>query len=102
MTYSGSCHCGHFRFEVDRTLGAVMDGDCSICRKAGFLHWIVEARQVRVLAGMKIFATTSGAPVWRGIISVGIAPWPACAGHGLSQRDTASMCDVWMASILRG
>lgn len=53
MTYSGSCHCGRFRFEVEGTLGAVVDCDCSICRKARFLHWIVEAGQVRVLAGME-------------------------------------------------
>ncbi len=40
-TYSGSCHCGDVRFEVDADLDHVRDCDCSICKKRGALiHWV--------------------------------------------------------------
>ena len=39
---SGGCHCGAVRFEIDapRTV-TVLDCNCSICSKTGFLHLIV-------------------------------------------------------------
>lgn len=48
----GACHCGAVRFEV---LGPseirVEDCNCSICRKSGYLHWLVAARRFTLLSG---------------------------------------------------
>ena len=43
-TYTGSCHCGDVRFEVDVDLDHVRVCDCSICRKRGALiHRVAES-----------------------------------------------------------
>ena len=52
QTFPGACHCGRVRIEVtcpDRV--TVLDCNCSICRKAGYLHLIVPARRFRLVAG---------------------------------------------------
>lgn len=48
-TYQGGCHCGRVRFEVTTDLTKVVDCNCSICTKKGFLHLIVEPEQFRLL-----------------------------------------------------
>ena len=50
--YSGRCHCGAVAFEVEapRPL-QVLDCNCSICAKAGFLHLIVPKERFRLLRG---------------------------------------------------
>lgn len=40
-SYQGGCHCGQVRFEVRAQLEGVLECNCSICKKKGFLHWIV-------------------------------------------------------------
>ncbi|CAM2006827.1 GFA family protein [Acanthopleuribacter pedis] len=37
----GGCHCGAVRFRVRDRFEKVLDCNCSICRKKGFLHLIV-------------------------------------------------------------
>ncbi|HET7540258.1 MAG TPA: GFA family protein [Polyangiaceae bacterium] len=49
--YSGACHCGLVRFTVRAELTPVIDCNCSICTKKGFLHLIVEPSQFTLLAG---------------------------------------------------
>ena len=49
-TYTGGCHCGRVRFEVSGQIDQVLECNCSICRKKGFLHWIVEPEQFRLLS----------------------------------------------------
>lgn len=52
MLHQGSCHCGRVRFEVEAPQPIVaQDCNCSICRKAGFLHLIVPLAHFRLLAG---------------------------------------------------
>jgi hypothetical protein len=48
-TYSGSCHCGKIRFEVDADLDEVRVCDCSVCRKRGTLSHRVEPSCFRLL-----------------------------------------------------
>lgn len=48
-TYQGGCHCGRVRFEVTTELEQVVDCNCSICSKKGFLHLIVEPEHFRLL-----------------------------------------------------
>ena len=48
-TYTGGCHCGRIRFEVSGQIDHVLDCNCSMCTKKGFLHWIVAPAQFRLL-----------------------------------------------------
>ena len=48
-TYSGSCHCGKVRFEVDTDLDHVRRCDCTICRKRGTLTHRVDESAFRLL-----------------------------------------------------
>ena len=48
--YQGGCHCGRVRFEIAVEIGTVIDCNCSICAKKGFLHLIVDPQQVRMLS----------------------------------------------------
>lgn len=43
-TYQGQCHCGAVRFAVEADLARaeVIECNCSICRRKGFMHLIVE------------------------------------------------------------
>ena len=50
-TYEGSCHCGRVRFRVTATLDRVVDCNCSMCARKGFLHLIVAPEQFELLAG---------------------------------------------------
>ena len=49
-TYQGGCHCGRIRFEVTTTFERVVDCNCSICSKKGFLHLIVDPENFRLLS----------------------------------------------------
>jgi hypothetical protein len=52
MKYCGRCHCGAIRFEVEAPEDLeVLDCNCSICSKTGFLHLIVPCAHFRLLAG---------------------------------------------------
>ncbi|MGR8935486.1 MAG: GFA family protein [Gammaproteobacteria bacterium] len=47
-TYTGGCHCGAVRYEVDVPENLlVYECNCSICSKSGFLHLIVPAETYR-------------------------------------------------------
>ena len=48
-TYQGGCHCSRVQFEVTAQIDEVIDCNCSICAKRGFLHLIVEPEQFRLL-----------------------------------------------------
>ena len=50
--HKGGCHCGKVRFEVDAPAAIeATDCNCSVCRKAGFLHLIVAESEFRLLQG---------------------------------------------------
>ncbi len=49
--YSGGCHCGSVRYEVDADLSQVMACNCSICRKRGALLTFVPADKFRLGSG---------------------------------------------------
>ncbi len=54
---TGSCHCGRVRFEVDGAPAAVVECNCSICARKGYLHWIVPRSAFRLLAGEDALST---------------------------------------------
>ena len=52
MTMRGGCHCGAVRFAVSAPPPVeVLDCNCSICAKTGYLHWIVEERDLTIELG---------------------------------------------------
>ena len=48
-TWQGGCHCGAVRFEVTADIKDVVDCNCSVCTRKGFLHLIVAPEQFRLL-----------------------------------------------------
>jgi hypothetical protein len=50
-TYTGGCHCGRVRFEVRSDLARVIECNCSICTRKGYLHLIVPPDRFRLLTG---------------------------------------------------
>ncbi len=50
-THEGGCHCGKVRFRVKADLAEVLDCNCSVCTKKGFLHLIVPPEQFELLKG---------------------------------------------------
>ncbi len=58
VTHRGGCHCGRVRFEVVAPARlAVVECNCSICSKSGYLHLIVPAHRFRLLQGAEALAT---------------------------------------------
>ena len=52
ITHTGGCHCGRVRFEVlSPARIEVIECDCSMCTKTGFLHLIVPKSQFKLLSG---------------------------------------------------
>mgnify|MGYP003744058737 FL=1 len=52
MKYSGGCHCGAVRFEVEAEESLEIENcNCSICSKSGYLHLIVPLRNFTLLEG---------------------------------------------------
>mgnify|MGYP000002812252 CR=1 FL=1 len=54
MIYQGSCHCKAITFEVEAPEHVeVVDCNCSMCAKAGFLHLIRPLSAFTLLTGQK-------------------------------------------------
>ncbi|MDB5944814.1 MAG: glutathione-dependent formaldehyde-activating enzyme family protein, partial [Ramlibacter sp.] len=49
MVYTGSCHCGRIRYEVEGTVDAGLACNCSMCARKGSLLWFVPREQLRLL-----------------------------------------------------
>ena len=54
---TGGCHCGRVRFEVDGSVDEVVECNCSICTRKGYLHWIVPRSRFRLVAGEDVLTT---------------------------------------------
>jgi hypothetical protein len=51
-THTGGCHCGRVRFEVNAPAKLeILECDCSICSKSGYLHLIVPDQDFKLLQG---------------------------------------------------
>lgn len=50
IIHRGGCHCGRVRFQAKGpAVLEVLDCNCSICVKTGFLHWIVPQSRFHLL-----------------------------------------------------
>jgi hypothetical protein len=74
-TYEGGCHCGKVRFRVKADLADVLDCNCSVCTKKGFLHVIVPLDQFEVLQGADALSTYQ--------FNTGTAKHQFCAACGM-------------------
>ena len=55
---AGGCHCGAVRFEADVCKAPeLLDCNCSICTRTGFLHLIVPHRDLILLSGADILTS---------------------------------------------
>ena len=50
-TYTGGCHCGAVRYEVDTDLSGTLACNCSHCAKKGFILQFVDVENFRLLQG---------------------------------------------------
>ena len=50
-TYTGGCHCGKIRYEVDAELNSVIECNCSHCYQKGLLLSFVTPEQFRITTG---------------------------------------------------
>lgn len=50
-TYTGGCHCGKVRYEVNMDLKSGMTCNCSHCSKKGFILSFVPEKQFKLLSG---------------------------------------------------
>lgn len=58
MIYSGSCHCGGVKFQVEAPEEIEVERcNCSICSKAGYLHLIVPLSKFKLLQGEELINT---------------------------------------------
>jgi hypothetical protein len=58
VVHRGGCHCGRVRFEVSAPARPeVLDCNCSMCRKLGFLHLIVSKSDFTLLSGEDALTT---------------------------------------------
>jgi hypothetical protein len=58
IRHVGGCHCGNVRYEVFAPARLeVMDCNCSICAKTGYLHLTVPKSRFRLLSGQDSLTT---------------------------------------------
>ncbi|MES2994820.1 MAG: GFA family protein [Patescibacteria group bacterium] len=50
-TYSGGCHCGAVRYEVEMDLEKLIVCNCSHCHKKGFILGAVDKEKFKLLSG---------------------------------------------------
>lgn len=53
MKYTGGCHCGQVKFEVELEIGKPISCNCSICQKKGTLLAMVVASQFKLIKGQE-------------------------------------------------
>jgi len=57
MAYKGGCHCGKIAFEVDGDIDQVIECNCSICSKRGYLLWFVPRANLHLHAPISDLST---------------------------------------------
>jgi hypothetical protein len=48
MKYTGSCHCGNVKFQVQGTVDAALACNCSMCQRKGSLLWFTSREKFHV------------------------------------------------------
>jgi hypothetical protein len=50
-TWTGGCHCGRVRYEVESDLATLISCNCSICQKRGLMLTFVPQSKFHLLSG---------------------------------------------------
>jgi hypothetical protein len=82
--YRGSCHCGRVAFDVEGELAAVVECNCSICSKKGYLHWIVPRDRFRLRTpedAISTYTFNTGAAKHHFCPVCGVAPFYVPRSH---------------------
>jgi hypothetical protein len=82
--YRGSCHCGRVAFDVEGELAAVVECNCSICSKKGYLHWIVARDRFRLRTpedAISTYTFNTGAAKHHFCPVCGVAPFYVPRSH---------------------
>ena len=76
LKHTGGCHCGRVRFEVTAPAEIhVLDCNCSICVRTGFLHLIVPKGRFNLIQGESSITTYT--------FNTGIAQHQFCSHCGV-------------------
>jgi hypothetical protein len=84
MTYKGGCHCGRIAFEVEGDIAQVVECNCSICSRRGYLLWFVPRTQMRLATPEADLATYT---FNKRRIKHHFCPTCGCAPFGLGTDD---------------
>ena len=57
MRYKGSCHCGRVRYDVEGTLPAVIECNCTHCSRKGYLLWFLPRDALTLITPQSELAT---------------------------------------------
>lgn len=57
MLYKGGCHCGRIAFEIEGEIQNVMECNCSICTKRGYLLWFIPREKMKLKTPEKDLST---------------------------------------------
>jgi hypothetical protein len=82
--YRGSCHCGRIAFEVEGEIDRVVECNCSICSKKGYLHWIVSRESFALRTAEEAIATytfNTGVAQHHFCRACGVAPFYVPRSH---------------------
>ena len=79
MAHQGGCHCGRIAFEVEGEIAQVIECNCSICSRRGYLLWFVPRAQLRLATPESDLATYT---FNRRVIRHHFCPTCGCAPFG--------------------
>ena len=58
MVYKGSCHCKKISYEVEGDILEVIECNCSICTKRGYLLWFIPREKLHLRTPADIILST--------------------------------------------
>lgn len=87
MTYTGGCHCGRIALEVEGEIEQVIECNCSICSKRGYLLWFVPRERLSLLTPETSLATYT---FKTGRIQHHFCPTCGCAPFGVGSDKTGA------------
>ena len=93
MKHEGSCHCGKIRFEADGDIPQVLECNCSICSRKGYLLWFVPKAQFRLTTPESNLATYT---FNKHVVKHAFCPTCGCSpvGFGKDPRSGAEMAAI--------
>ena len=99
MTLAGGCHCGAVRFEIEASAPIrLLDCNCSICTKTGYLHLIVDTAAFTLQSGadrLETYRFGSGAAQHKFCRTCGVKSFYIPRSHPDGYSVNARCLDDW-------